>query len=479
MLKLLITGIIALTLISAFLIIIRNKPDMWFWIFLNLFFDPGGYVYGFLGGTLLGPLHASDVYLAGMIICSFNADINWKSVFQDPIFRKYLLFLFLFALYYFIVYGGVAPYIHNDLDYQTFLMKNRTVLYSLMIIILVYAFSLRDLYHFYTATLLIGTICLTLFIISLLTGAKLIPIDQSARYTGEETMRISMLSYGLFDLLFPLSLIVLIMSKKIKLKLKYRNWLYYSGGIMLIILLLTLTKRTQIDIVGMILIIVLIISYLLRMGKLSSLLKIIFPALLIILVMNFTFPKYASYITDVGKDIFLLMTTGKDSRGKSDQRVTGNKDYELVKKYIENNLLLGTGYTYLYWKDGRATSARGEEFSVARDAAGEVPIYFLFFGYGISGAVLMIPLYFMMLKLFFKMIKLLRLTLIDFFQSPLSIIFSIYFLLSIATIFTYKLWNLSNDFTYSGMTNSAVLMGIGLALYRNIYLIELTNNYKK
>lgn len=478
MLKLLITSIIGLTLLSSFLIIIRNKPDLWFWIFLNLFFDPGGYVYGFLGGTLLGPLHASDIYLAGMVICSFNANISLKSVFQDPFFRKYLLFLFLFTLYYFIFYGGVTPYIHNDLNYQTFLMKNRTVLYSFIILILVYAFSLRNLYHFYTATLLIGTICLTLFIISLLTGVQLIPIEESARYVGEDAMRISMLSYGLFDLLFPLTLIVLIMSKKIKLELKYSNWLYYSGGVMLIILLLTLTKRTQIDIIGMILIIVLIISYLFRMGKLSSLLKLIIPALLIILFMNFTFPKYAGYITDVGKDIFLLITTGEDTRGMSDQRVKGNKAYDLVKKYIANNLLLGTGYSYLYWKDGQAMSDRGEEYSLARDAAGEVNIYFLLFGYGIAGAVLMIPLYFIMVKLFFKMIKLLRSTLIDFFQSPLSIIFSIYILLTIATKFTYKLWGLSSDFSQSGMPDTAVLMGIGLALYRKISLNYYTNVVK-
>ena len=96
------------------------------------------------------------------------------------------------------------------------------------------------------------------------------------------------------------------------------------------------------------------------------------------------------------------MTTGMDSRGMTDQRVSGSNDYEIVKEYIRNNLFLGNGYTYLFWKDGRATSARGEEYSVVRDAAGEVPIYFLFFDYGIVGAILMLPLYFMMVKFFLK-----------------------------------------------------------------------------
>ena len=227
-----------------------------------------------------------------MIICVFYANINWKIVFHDRFFRKYLLFLFLFTIYYFVIYGGVVPYLHNDFDYQTFLVKNRIFVYGFFILIAVYAFSLRGFTDFYTSTLLIGIICLTLFFVSLLTGLKLIPIEESARYTGEEMMRIGMLNYGLFDLLFPLSIIVIIISGKINLKIKFKNWLYYSGAVMIITLLLTLTRRTQIDVIGMILIITLIISYLFRTGKLSSLLKIILPALLVILVMYLYFsPK--------------------------------------------------------------------------------------------------------------------------------------------------------------------------------------------
>ena len=130
MLKLLLTGVIGLTFISAFIIIIRNKPDLWFWIFLNLFFDPGGYVYEYLGGTLIGPLHLADVCIAGMVICMIFANINWRTVFQDQLLKKFLFYFFLLALYYFIFYGGVVPFMHNDFDYSTFLVKNRRYPYS-------------------------------------------------------------------------------------------------------------------------------------------------------------------------------------------------------------------------------------------------------------------------------------------------------------------------------------------------------------
>ena len=40
----------------------------------------------------------------------------------------------------------------------------------------------------------------------------------------------------------------------------------------------------------------------------------------------------------------------------------------------------------------------------------------------------------------------------------------------IANKFTYKLWGLSSDFTGGGTTFTAVLMGVGLALYRKLWL---------
>ena len=466
MIELLFIAIVAIIFIFSAIIIIRNKPDLWFWLFLNLYFDPGGYVYGFLGGTLLGPLHISDVFISGIVICMISAHINWRSVFQDAFLKKYLFFLLLFTLYFYIAYGAAVPNIHNDFNYPVFLMKNRLFIYGYVIFFAVYAFSLRGLYYFYTTTLSVGVICLTLFFITLTTGIGLIPVGEIARNPGEEMMRISMGGYGIFYLLFPVSVIVYLLSKKINLNIKHRNWLYYGGIVMIITLLITLTRRTQIDVIGSIIIISFIISYLFKTGKLSSLLKIIMPALLVILVLYFTLPKYGGYIAEVAQDTFLLITTGKDSKGNTDQRVSGTADYVIVIEYIENNLFFGAGYTHLYWKDGRAHSARGEEFAVARDAAGEVPVYQLFFDYGITGAILILLLYFIMVKLFFKLIKLLRLSFLDYLQDPLILVFSIYILLTIAQKFTFSLFALSQDFSAPHMGQTAMFMGIGFAIHR-------------
>ena len=474
MIKLALVAVVVVILLIAFIIVIRNKPDLWFWIFLNLYFDPGGYVYGFLGGTLVGPLSIADVFICGMVICLIFANINWKIIFEDTLFRQFLFSLLIFSAYFFIVYGGIVPYFHNDFNYSTFLIKNRLFAYGFVILPAAYVFSLKSLHYFYTATLSVGVICLTLYLISLLTGVGLIPIEEMARNSGDEMTRVFINNYGIFYLLFPISLTTYLLSKRINLNLKYKNWLYYSGIVMIITMLLTLTRRVQLDIIITIVTITFLISYLFRTGKLSEMFKVLIPSLVVVLVLSFTFPKYIGYISTIGEDTYLLITTGKDSSGEGDDRVSGGGEMEITKKYISENLFFGTGYTYLHWGRGYATSVRGDRFAIAADAAGEVPIYYLLFGFGIAGAILMFPLYFFMVKVFFNLLKLLRLNLINFLQDPLTIIFSIYILLIIAGKFTHRLYALSMDFTGENLSATALLMGVCLALHRKIYTCSFT-----
>ncbi len=470
MIKLALAGIIVLIITFAAMLIVRNKPDLWFWLFLNLYFDPGGYVEGFMGGTLLGPLHITDVFLSGMVLCMIYARINWKTIFLDKSLRIFLSWLSIFGVYFLIVYGGIVPYIKNDFNYPTFLIKNRLFIYGFIILVAVYAFSLRSLYYFYTTTLAVGTIGLSLYLITLLAGINLLPVEQETRYAGDDMMRIYMVNYGIFYLIFPISLITYLLSRKYPVNLNYKSWLYYSGIIMLVTLLITLTRRTQIEIIGMAVIVTIIIAILFRTGKLSGLLKLIAPGLIVLVVLSLIMPQYVGYIADIGEDTFLLITTGKDSKGETDQRVSGSDDYKIVEQYINDNLLFGTGYTYLYWMDGRAHSNRGVQYAVACDAAGEVPIYYSLFGYGLVGLILLLILYFLIAKLFLNLIKILKLTFTNYLQDPLIIIYSIYFLLTIATNFTIKFYTLGLDFNAPSMGFTAILMGLGFALHRKLFV---------
>jgi len=468
MLSLVILSSVGIIIISTFILIIGNKPDFWFWLFLNLYFDPGGYVEGYLGGKLLGPLIAADVFIVGIIICLISAKVNWRIIFGDKFLSNFLLALFIFSIYYFIVYGGIVPYFHNDFNYSTFLIKNRLFVYGLIILIAVYVFSLRNLRYFYSITLSIGFICLSFYLITLLTGFDLIFVWELKR-EGTAMIRKMLLSYGLFRLTFPLALTVYLISKKNKLDIKYKHWLYFSGILMLFTELITLTRRTQIDIIGLTIIILLLISYLFRSSKLKGFLKLVIPVLAVSVILFFTLPDYTKYIKQTAKDTFSILTTGENSLGQREERVTGTGDLEITKEYIMNNLLFGTGYTHLFWLSaGNVMSPRGKTYAIACDAAKEVPIYYLLFGFGVVGAILIFPLYFIMATLFLKLIKLLRIIMISYLDDPLTIIFSIYILLTIAVNFTINLYQFGSHFIATTLGETAVILGLGFAIYRKL-----------
>ena len=468
MLILIPTVLITILLSLSFVLIIKNKPDFFFWLFLNLYFDPGGYVEGYLNSNLLGQLNTSDIFIVGILICLIVAKVNWILLWEDPLLKRFLLFLLFFSIYYFIVYGGIVPYLKNDFNYFTFLIKSRTYFYGIIILLSVYVFSFRTLKYFYTVTLTIGFICLSLYILTLTTGIELAYVWRFSRYENSGMMRITLLNYGLFDLLFPLSLITYILSRKFLLNIKYKPWLYYSGTIMIITEIITLTRRTQIDVIGSVIIIVFIIAYLFRTAKFTEMLKIGMPAILVILSLYISFPKYINYMGKIGEDTFLLITTGKDSSGNDDYRVAGNGDLNIVKGYISKNLLFGLGYNYWSFEKGYTSSKRGATYARAADAAGEVPIYYLIFGFGIVGAILMLPLYYLMAKLSYDLIKILRINLVNYLQNPLIIIFSIYFLMMVTLKFTINLYQFSLDFIGTRLSLTAVLMGLGFALFRKL-----------
>ena len=463
MIKLLSKSIIGLIIIFPIIMIILREPNFFFWLFLNLLFDPGGYVANFLGGNVFWRINISDVFIFFIVVCLCSRKVNWRIIYNDEFLLKFLRFLIIYAIYFFVIYGGIVPYLHNDLDYSTFLLKNRGFIYGFIILISVYVFTLQGLDYFYSITLFFAVICLSLYWITLLTGIELIPVVLIERYRDSGMMRLGMGSYGIFDLIFPIALIAYLISRKLKFQLKYKKLLYYAGIMMVLTLLITLGRRTIILIIGTVVIIVFILSYLYRRVKISMFLKILVAAMLAILILNFTLPNYIGYINRIGEDTYMLIKIGKDARGVGDYRVSGTGDLLAVKNAIRNNLWFGNGYTHLYWvAPGYATCPRGDDYAIMADAANEVPIYYLFFGYGLIGAIIIFPLYFFMAKLFFRMSKLIKQNLFTWMENPLTLLFSIYVLLFIVSRFTFSLYNLGSDFSGS---LSYLFLGIGFALY--------------
>jgi hypothetical protein len=481
MLAQVIIFILVLIIFSSLIMIIRDKPDLSFWILLNMYFDPGGYFSFFLSGKLVGPFTISDVSLFLIIFCLFVIKTPGSFIRSNRLFYKFIIALFIYSIYYFFVYGFLSPLIHDDLNYFTFLLKNRGFIYGVILLISVYYFSLRSLKYFYYTTLFFGVVCLSLYSISLITGLNILPVNKIERYAGSGIMRISMGGYGLFDLLFPLAIIINFISRRIAYKIRFKKWLFYAGIFMATTLMLTLTRRTLLSIPATILIIIFIVSYLYRSNKLGILLKITVPSIIIMIILSFTFQKYIGYIATVTRDTFQLIITGKDTRDVSDYRVSGTGDLMDVKDYIAKNLWIGSGWAFTdYDEIGRNKSNRGSKFANMVDAATEVPIYYLFFGFGLFGAILILRLYYIIFLLMYRLFRILKIRIDYGYSDSLMIMFSIYILFTFFLKYSVNIYSLGIDFTGFGLSLFSVSMGIGFALYYKLLQVPgITDNKEK
>lgn len=457
---------IFLTILLPGVYLIKRNPDLMFWILLNIYFDPGGYISYYFGGKLISRLYISDIVILPIIFCLFALKTSYKIIYKDKFLTSFLKAFLIFVAYFFVVYGGIIPYLNNDLDYILFLQKNRQFLYYVIILISAYIFALRGLKYFYLTTLFIGFTMLSAFLISVVTGLNIIPIMLMERYEGSNMMRIFIYSWGLFTILFPISFILFLFPRRIKLHTKYRKLAYIAGMLMVLTLLVALSRRNFIDIPGTILIIVLLNSFIFRRNKALAMAKILIPLGATLVIINLTLPKYIDYISDISQDTFDLLTRGKDTRGEGEYRVSGTGDLEITKKYISDNFIFGTGYSYIHWGElGESITSRGPVYAAAMDAAGEVPIYYIFFGYGLVGFIIMFFLYSFLIRLFLKLFSLTRERIIHLIEHPYDVLFIIYLLYWIAEKFTFSFWGLGNDFT---SPESGIYIGIGFALLKKL-----------
>ena len=460
---------IFLAVLFPLIYIIRRKPDLSFWFLVNIYFDPGGYINFYFEGKTFLNLNLSDVAIVLILFCLIAVKTNYKIIYENQFLVKFYKVFFVFAIYFFVFYGFVVPYLNNDLNYVLFLQKNRTFFYYVIILTSAYIFALRGLKYFYLTTLFLCIFILSSFLISLVTGLKIVPIEIYERYSGSEMMRITILSWGLFYILFPLSFILFLFSYKIKLNLKYTKLLYFAGMLMIVTLLITLTRRNYIGISSSIFIIILLNSYIFRRSKIFAFVKILVPMSIVLLIIYLTLPKYVDYIANISQDTFQLISKGT-ARGEQEYRITGTGDLLITKKYIADNLILGTGYNYLHWggEEEIALSSRGSEFALASDAAKEVPIYNIFFSFGLAGFIIMLFLYSYLIKLFLRLYSLLKKNINILIAYPYDLLFSIFILYMIADKFTFSLYTLGTDFTtpYYG-----IFIGIGFALLHKLKII--------
>ncbi len=465
---------IIIYILSPFLLILLAErlykhPDFFFWLFLNLFFDPGGIVKSTIGVNIIGRVNTSDMLFFLMIVAYLVKRMNYRlNNANDGYFKKFFFLWGIFTFYYIVIYGGLFPVLDVQAGFVTFLIKRRWFLYAVVMMRMVYFFSFSEkgLEYFYKITLFFGVLCLTLYLVNLVAGVQLLPVRTMVRYRGSESelVRYSMYSLGYFKILFPLGVIAFLLKKRVTLRVQYRKWLYYAAVLVVFTLLITLTRRLYIEVTLLVFVSVILISYLFRTGSVKVFAKAVAISIIFIILIATIFPGYAANIGRIYEDVLSLVTTGVDSEGREDYRMTGEGSLLLVKEMIKENILFGTGYLPVYLDDQE--SATPTSLFMAVDAASEVPIYLVLFNFGIMGFIMTTLIYIFLIRSLLKFMKLFKERKSEYLnRGTYTFLFAIFAMLDVIGKFTSRFFSIYDDFDVGKAPGRLIVYGIFFALF--------------
>jgi hypothetical protein len=428
----------------------RRNNYLTFWISLTLFFDPGGFFNNAFGSVFFGHLKYYDAFFILMTICSLSAkDIHLKELDIDKPFSRFIKYFIFLEIYYVTIYGWLTPYLNgisSDNNFSLFILKERTTVYGFFIAIYVYLFAKRGLLYHYKIIVFSGIICLGLFIIGFLSGRSFIPTTVADRYSGEELQRVGMLSYGLFQVILSMALIIYFFSSKYKVVIPLKRWIFTGGALMFITYMLTLTRRTLIETAALPFIILWLRARITNTSIKYA--KVIVIFILGVVFLGIVAPKYINWVGRVYKDIVSLVTTGKDTRGEREYRLsrTGNMLY--VKENIKERPFLGTGFLWMLYSDSDQRILAGDTYAAAWWAAREVPVYNALFSRGILGFALYIPVYIYILKTVIVLFKVLKERFNEFIvRFPVFYIMSLVVIVEFLLLFTVRAYTLFGNYS--------------------------------
>lgn len=372
----------------------------------------------------------------------------------------------IYMLYFVIVYGFIIPQINDRVDFITFLIKSRLYFMAFLLIRPIYFFVKYGMEDHFKIVVYSAAICLTLYFISLISGLKLIPIATGDRYINSGIMRITLWNYGLFDWVLNLAFIVLLL----KIKIKNKRLLFYSGLLMAFAIVLTLTRRELIGRVFSILIILIIANYLFKSYRKIQIVKIILPLVFLSGLLYITFPKYIGYASDEYKSIGSLVSTGLDKEGNTDYRLAGTGDVVSMEKLISEHPFFGVGFTRYSYED--LTNFRDLDNPLAGlYAGGELPYLGSIGKVGIIGLVFFLPMYILILMMSLKLYRIIKKNDINIFMkyNSYELIFAVFAITFTISKFTFNLFNIFVE-TYSpaAFIVFVIILSILIACHDNL-----------
>lgn len=427
--------------------------DHLFWIFLFLYTDPGGYQAGYFNQNLIGPVNFGDFFFLILLIIYSLSPKSYATT--NSAINKNLDYAIGFWFAYFLVMFG---YIMNETsDPLFFLVKMRRAFYAIGFFIFVRHFVFRNPYLFIKYLIIFSSIVFLLFFSSILTGYDFIPIKRVARGFIEST-RYVLHSYSLMGWMIPISLALLIF----KIKVVERKTLLVSGGLMILMLMLALTRRHFIF-TFLYAIIMLYLAH--RINKIRRLRVGRFLPVIIIPIMLawLFFPSYINATKSTILESWSVISEGKTTVGEEDQRLS-ILDRTFIVEKITKNILFGNGFNYLWF------TGQGDDLGFE---GSDYPFISALAQFGIIGLMFFLPVYILLYRYLFLSIKKIRIYGIDnMFISRYELLL---YLLVVST-FLLQLVNYTSYFSPAGLAITSfefyVELGILAGIINRINLRE-------
>lgn len=392
--------------------------DYIFWIVFIIFTNPGG-ILGALGETRGGGgMRVTDILFAVLFACFII--VHRKRNFQNDVnFTRIIKYLLLFLCYYLIVFTFFIPVLKNTPGHSpiTAYIKARHGIIDIFLVVMIYEFYLRSYMIFYKMLLYSSIIVLSLFVISVVTGVDILPIDRVNR-KFIETKRLILTSYGLMPFLVPMGAVLLIFKFKF---INYRKLIYIGFSLMMITWILAIFRRHIFGAVIYIIVTLFLFNYLNKKSLIpvGKFFNIALYAIILAFIIKITFPEYADAGVAAVEETIYVMQHGESTTGKTDSRFGLGKTF--IQDKISENYMVGTGF------DNRWRTSDG-------DASGYEATDYPFLGavamYGVVGLLFFLPLYIMLLKSMLQDIKYLRINGFDYnsFDAYMMVLFIVYFM---------------------------------------------------
>jgi hypothetical protein len=339
--------LILLSIVLGLLLIADKRPDLTFWIFITLLFDPTGHFANLLSRSVMGGFNYLDVFFFLSFLPLLSRKVNIGSVFSDKLFQAFMTFFLFFLFYRIFIHGLIVPNKTIGYVFRYQIIRERIAVFGFLLIIPIYVMAKRNVTYLIYFIIFATVIPLTLYYLTILTGLDLVPVGRMDRYRGiggSGVIRVFMTSTGLSLFIIPIALCVFLL----QLNIKYKGWIFAGFILTSVSIILTLGKGMFLYLLGVTLISLWLLNkWYLHTNLIKFTARLIIPIFFAYFVLTLTFPQYVSHSLRLVDDISaLVLDGGLYSEGRIEGRIKNQLPAHLytINKYP----IFGTGLGRLY-----------------------------------------------------------------------------------------------------------------------------------